>query len=33
MMYSIKFDDKVVDIIAKWKKSNPIFLIPSYIGS
>ena len=24
MMYSIKFDDEVVKIIAKWKKSNPI---------
>ncbi|MDE6416452.1 MAG: Txe/YoeB family addiction module toxin [Duncaniella sp.] len=23
-MYAIKFDDKVIKIIAKWKKSNPI---------
>lgn len=22
-MYAVKFDDKVVKIIAKWKKSNP----------
>ena len=24
MIYSIKFDDKVVEIIGKWKKSHPI---------
>lgn len=23
-MYTIKFDDSVVKVIAKWKKSNPI---------
>lgn len=23
-MYAIKFDDKVIKVIAKWKKSNPI---------
>lgn len=23
-MYTIKFDDPVVKVIAKWKKSNPI---------
>lgn len=23
-MYTIKFDDAVVQVIAKWKKSNPI---------
>lgn len=24
MMYTIKFDDAVIKVIAKWKKSNPI---------